>query len=86
MHDGVLVSNAVAEVISILALVSEQVFEGETAEHALCLTDIGNWAGRQDKADRVVEGVDGNADLAETTKSASRVSNRHSWNFLATAA
>jgi hypothetical protein len=57
------VCNGGAKAIGVVALVSEQVFEGRTADQALCLRDIGDLACRQDEADRIAEGVDGNADL-----------------------
>jgi hypothetical protein len=57
------VCNGDAKAIGVVALVSEQVFEGRTADQALCLRDIGDLACRQDEADRIAEGVDGNADL-----------------------
>jgi hypothetical protein len=35
----------------------------KTADRALCLTDIGDLACRQDEADQGCRGVDGNADV-----------------------
>ena len=52
-----------SKAIGVVALVSEQIFEGKTLDQALCLTDISDLASRQDEADRIAESVDGNADL-----------------------
>jgi hypothetical protein len=60
--------------IGVVALVSERVFEGKTADQAFCLADIADLAGCQDKADRVAETVDGNADLR--TQTAARTPDR----------
>jgi hypothetical protein len=57
------VCNGGSKVIGVVALVGEQVFEGKTLDQALCLTDIGDLACRQDEADRIAEGIDGNVDL-----------------------
>ena len=49
--------------IGVVALVSEQVFEGKTFDQTLRLTDIGDLACCEDEANRIAEGVDGNIDL-----------------------
>jgi hypothetical protein len=57
------VGNGGTKAIGVVALVSEQVFEGKTLDQALCLGDIGDLTCRQDEADRIAESIDGNADL-----------------------
>ena len=57
------VLNGGSKAIGVVALVGEQVFEGKTLDQALCLTDIGDLACRQDEADWIPEGIDGDADL-----------------------
>ena len=57
------VRNGGSKVIGVVALVGEQVFEGKSLDQALCLTDIADLAWRQDEADRIAEGIDGDADL-----------------------
>ena len=52
-----------SKAIGVVALVSEQVFEGKTFDQALCLTDISDLTCRQDEADRIAEGVDTDVDL-----------------------
>jgi len=68
------VCNGGAKAIGVVALVSEQVFEGKTADQALCLADIADLTGRQDEADWIAEGVDGDTDLR--AQAATRTSNR----------
>jgi hypothetical protein len=60
---SVLACNRGAKPISVVALVSEQVFEGKTADQALCLTDISDLVCGKDEPDRDAVGVRGNADL-----------------------
>jgi hypothetical protein len=64
---GARICNGGSKAVGIVTLVSEQVFEGKTLDQALCLTDIGDLTCRQDKADRIAESVDGNADLRAQT-------------------
>ncbi len=64
---GARVRNGGSKAIGVIALVSEQVFEGEAADQALCLADIGDLACRQNEADRIAKSVNSNADLGAQT-------------------
>ena len=52
-----------AKFIGVVALVGEQVFEGQTADQSLGLANVVDLAWGQDEADRIAESIDADIDL-----------------------
>src|SRR5205085_11865390 len=52
-----------AKAIGVKAHVGEQVFERKTADQALSLANVVDFARSQDEADRMAKGIDADADL-----------------------